>query len=235
MGQKYAYQGSMENAAKAFGRRLPISTRHGVEICKAIKGNTVDRARGVLEAAINKEEPIKFTRSTEGAGHKKGMGGGKYPVKACTKILDVLNSAEANAQHQGLSTDLVVEHACAHEASRNMKYGRHLGREEKATHIEIVVKERTAGKTEEVDESVEDKEESEDEGTDEVDTDEEPETVEDESVDIPSESEVRGLTKDEMKEFASDEFGIELSTNDLKDEMVEQFMEELEEEYGDKK
>ncbi len=71
----------------------------------------------------------------------------------------------------------------------------------------------------------EDKEESED------DTEE---GVEDDVVDVPSESEVRGLTKDEMKEFASDEFGIELSTNDLKDEMVEQFMEELEEQYGDK-
>ncbi len=82
-------------------------------------------------------------------------------------------------------------------------------------------------KSKQREEAYEDKEESE-EGT-EV----EKEESDEESVDIPSESEVRGLTKDEMKEFASDEFGIELSTNDLKDEMVEQFMEELEEQYGD--
>ncbi len=42
------------------------------------------------------------------------------------------------------------------------------------------------------------------------------------------EKKVRRKTKDEIKEFAMEEYGVELSTNDLKDEMVEQFISELE-------
>lgn len=41
-----------------------------------------------------------------------------------------------------------------------------------------------------------------------------------------SRKEVERMTKAEIKEYAS-EFGIELSTNDLKDEMIEQFFDEL--------
>ncbi len=41
-------------------------------------------------------------------------------------------------------------------------------------------------------------------------------------------SKVPRKTKDEIKEFAKEEYGVELSTNDLKDEMIEQFFDELE-------
>ncbi len=43
---------------------------------------------------------------------------------------------------------------------------------------------------------------------------------------VKSRSQVERMTKDEIKEYAA-EFGIELSTNDLKDEMIDQFFEEV--------
>ena len=142
----YAFQGSEKNTAKAFGRRLPISTKQSIEVCKAIKGKHVEKARAVLQMAIDKERPIKFRRFTEGAGHKRGIGSGKYPVKTSGEILKVLNSAEANAQNSGLGADLIVHHAAAHQASRGYKYGRHRGRKEKSTHVEIVLKETKGSK-----------------------------------------------------------------------------------------
>jgi large subunit ribosomal protein L34e len=48
------------------------------------------------------------------------------------------------------------------------------------------------------------------------------------SDEIPSRSSVERMTKDEIKAHAADEYGIELSTNDLKDEMIDQFFDELE-------
>ncbi len=138
---RYAYQGSTAGVAKALGKALPVSTKQCVEICKAIKGKPLSKAVALLEAAANLERAIPFTRFTEGAGHKPGIGPGKYPVKAARQVLQVLKAVEANAQNQGLSSDLVVIHAAAHQASRSYKYGRHVRRKEKSTHLEVVVKE----------------------------------------------------------------------------------------------
>ncbi len=44
-----------------------------------------------------------------------------------------------------------------------------------------------------------------------------------------TEESLKSMTKDKMARYAEEEYGIELDTNDLKDEMVEQFMKELEE------
>lgn len=87
----------------------------------------------------------------------------------------------------------------------------------KAEEVEEKLAEQTEEGLQEV-ESFEDEEGDETEGSEEVSEKE---------GEVPSESKVRGMTKDEIKEYASEEFGVELSTNDLKDEMIEQFFEEI--------
>jgi large subunit ribosomal protein L22 len=221
----YAYQGPEEHTAKAMGKRLRISTKQSIMVCKAIRGKSVEEARDVLERAINKEQPIKFTRFKEGAGHKKGHGAGKYPVKTCTEILKVLNSAEANAQHQGLGADLDVVHAIANEAQRNLKYGRQARRKQKGTHVEIVVKEQP-GSAPRDDESEEqsnaDKivDELSDDETDE-DTPEREDTADteptdEETDDVPDDS----WTVPEIKEWLDDN-DIKYTSNDLKADLLD--------------
>ena len=138
---KYAYQGKETEIAKAYGKGLGISTKTSILICKAIRGKNVERAKAILNGAISLKEPIRFTKFNDGVGHRPGMGPGRFPVKACTDILAVLKSAEANAQDKGLSSNLVVEHAAAHMAARSWRYGRQKRRKEKSTHVEIVLKE----------------------------------------------------------------------------------------------
>ncbi len=223
MGQKYTFQGSEQHTAKALGKSLPISTKHSIEICKAIKGRHINNAKKMLEKAAKEEEPISFTRFTEGAGHKPNIGMGKFPVKACKNILQIVESAEANAQNQGLSSDLKIISAVANEGPQSFRYGRHRGRKEKSTHVEIVVREVQPEEPEI--EEVEEKE-TESEETQEKEESEDKEE-EGEDKEIPARSTIENKTKDEIKEYASEEWNIELSTNDLKDEMIDQLFEEI--------
>ncbi|MBN2111533.1 50S ribosomal protein L22 [Candidatus Woesearchaeota archaeon] len=139
-----------EKDAAAVGRGLPISTKQAIEICRAVRGEKLERAKVVLAEAINEKVPIAFRRFTNGIGHKKGnLASGAYPKKACSEILRLLNSAQANAQFKGLSSaDLVVRHISAQKDSNTPRYGRRR-RFAKRTTIEIVLTETEAKKTQE--------------------------------------------------------------------------------------
>ena len=93
-----------ERMARATGKELPISPKHSVEICRAIRGLPVTSAIDLLENVIEKKEAIPFRRYNQMVPHKKrsgyalkGIGPGRYPVKAAKAILRVIESAQANA------------------------------------------------------------------------------------------------------------------------------------------
>jgi large subunit ribosomal protein L22 len=142
---RHNYAMQMENeehVAKAVGRALPISTKHSIEICSFIRKKPLKRAKEMLNRVIKKEMAVPFRRFTE-IGHKpgKGIASGRYPEKAAGEILDLLDSVEANAQFKGLNTsNLFIEHICAHNAGKQMHSGRR-GRRMKRTHIEVIVRE----------------------------------------------------------------------------------------------
>ncbi len=133
----------MKETAKAVGKNLSISTKNAIEICSFIRGKSLQKAKEILERVIEKKQAIPFKRFTEGAGHKKGLaGGGKFPVKACAEILNILKLAEANASYKGLNTaSLVLKHVKADKASKPIRYSRHRGRLMKRTHVEVIVEE----------------------------------------------------------------------------------------------
>lgn len=142
--QKYAFQGyDKEKMARVVGRDLSMSTKDSIEICSFIRGKKLIRAKELLENVAKEKIPVPYKRFTEGAGHRKGrMASGRYPFKASTEILMLLDSLEANAQQKGLNASaLVIKHACAHMASRPPRYGRIRGRRAKRTHVELVAAE----------------------------------------------------------------------------------------------
>lgn len=131
--------------AKVMGRDLSISTKQAIEICNHLRKRTVPDAKQRLEAAIALQSPIPFRRFMEGAGHKPGMGGGKYAVRACKTILGLLQSLETNAQQKGLNTtNLVITHIHANRAGTAWHYGRRFRRKMKRTHVEVVAEEQAA-------------------------------------------------------------------------------------------
>jgi ribosomal protein uL22 len=143
----YAYQKSGDNIAKAVGRNLDISPKQSTEICKYVRGRPLNQAKTLLQQAIDEKKAIPFTRFTNGLGHKPGISAGRYNPKACSQILKVLKSAEANAKNKGYnSSDLKVVHISMQIGPKNRHYGRQRGIF-KNSHIEVVLQEvRGAGK-----------------------------------------------------------------------------------------
>jgi large subunit ribosomal protein L22 len=130
-----------EHMAKALLSAEAISTKHSVEICNMIRGLPLSKAKKMLEEVVAMKRAVPFKRYNDNVGHRKGgMGPGRYPIKATTKILALLNTVGANAQVKGLDIDaLIIKHICSHMASRPMRMGRHRGRVSKRSHVEVVV------------------------------------------------------------------------------------------------
>jgi len=96
-----------EKMARATGRELPISPKHSVEICRAIRGLPITSAIDLLQNVIDKKEAVPFRRYNSMVPHRrrsgfatKGAGPGRYPVKAARAILAVVESAQQNADRQ---------------------------------------------------------------------------------------------------------------------------------------
>ena len=102
MANKYAYNKEVDEAktARAMARSLKISPKHCVEICSAIRGMEVGKAKAYLADVIEMKKAVPFKRHNKKVGHRKGLKGwasGRYPVKAAQQILKVLENSEANA------------------------------------------------------------------------------------------------------------------------------------------
>ncbi len=140
MRSKYAFQDFVtDTMARAKGTDLSISFKQSQEICKHIRGKMISRVYSILDDAIALKRAIPFTRFTNGLGHKSGIGSGRYCIKACTAIKQIVKAAEANAKNKGLGDQLKLKHICAHLASQQWHYGRQRRRQMKRTHIEVVL------------------------------------------------------------------------------------------------
>jgi len=144
--------------ARAIGISLPISFKQSIEICNFIRNKNINYVKKVLKKTINQESAIPFKRFNMNMGHKSNMAAGRYPKKASTEILYLINHVEANAQFKGLNTsNLVIMHINANKSSKVMHFGRKRSRESKRTNVEIVVREASAEKKSEKKESKESK------------------------------------------------------------------------------
>ena len=138
---KYAYQEMKENMARATTRDVGISMKVAVEICSAVRGMQLDKAKAFLERVLDHEEAVPYKKFTNGVGHRPGkMGAGRYPLKATTELISLLESVEANAKEKSLGK-LKIVHVCAQRAGLRWHNGRQRRRRHKATHLEVVVEE----------------------------------------------------------------------------------------------
>ncbi len=126
--------------AKGRGEYLPISSKISVEVCRAIRGKNVEKAKNILKGAIEKKKPIRYFRYKKDTPHRKGkgFGAGRFPVKVSKYILGVLENAIANAKYLELDPDeLYVKRSISNRAvSKESQRGRY-------TNLEIVVAKKT--------------------------------------------------------------------------------------------
>ncbi len=132
-----------EHQAKAVGKNLRVSWKQCTEIGRFIKGDSVEKAKNKLERVIDKELSVPYTKFDSDAGHRSGGGPGGYPVKAAEEVLKLVESAESNAEHEGLNTaSLEVQNVISNQGPTFRTPKRHRGRSPKTAHIKIIVGER---------------------------------------------------------------------------------------------
>ena len=131
--------------AKAYAHELNISRRHAVEICSAIRGMSLEKAKTFLENVIQKKQFVEFKRHKKQIPHRKGGKPGRYSVKAAKAILKLLENAENNAEELGMDDNLVVKHIAAHKGrtyKRIAPKGRWRPSNMETTNIEVILTER---------------------------------------------------------------------------------------------
>jgi large subunit ribosomal protein L22 len=142
MRYRYSVNTKSKDIVKALGRSLPISTKQSIEVCNWIRNKEVGKAKKMLDKVMQMKQAVPYRRFHGDTGHKTGIGPGRYPVKTCGEIKEMLDKIEASASQKGLNTEsLVITHISAQKAARQWHYGRKKRRMQKRTHIEIVAKE----------------------------------------------------------------------------------------------
>ena len=146
----YSIEIDEKTCAKAMGKEMRVSPKHAMEVCAAIRGMGLDKAKGYLQAVVEKKCAVPYKRHRKKLAHRRGLprsDAGQYPVKAAEAILEVLANAEANARYKGLDVGkLRVIHASAHKGItlpgfKPRAFARAAPFATPTTNVEIVLKE----------------------------------------------------------------------------------------------
>ena len=130
-------------------REKPISHKHAREIAVAMKGLSIEKARDYLLDVTNLKRSIPFRRYKNQVGHKSDPGtmSGRYPKKAATEILKLLDNLESNAEYKGMDLDrLKIINATVHKGRILKRFipramGRSSAKNNALIHVEIVAQE----------------------------------------------------------------------------------------------
>lgn len=134
--KKEQVKDKVAHVAKIRSNDLPISRKHSVEISSFIRNRKLTQAKSLLNLALKKKVAIPFKRYNRDVGHKKGIAAGRYPEKAITNFIMLLNSLETNAEFKGLDTkNLFITKVSASKGTSTWHYGRKRRRKAKRTNV----------------------------------------------------------------------------------------------------
>ena len=105
---------------RSSAREVKVSHKAAREVCTAIKGMKIQKAKTFLEDVSKLKRSVAFRRHKKEGAHRSDLGDfhtGKYPAKTAKKVLEVITNLEANAEFKGFDTEkLILIHASAHKA-----------------------------------------------------------------------------------------------------------------------
>jgi large subunit ribosomal protein L22 len=143
----YTTQADPDTTSKAIAKELPISPKFSREICRMVRGRKVEDAIRMLEEVVELRRPVPIRRYNMGVAHKKGVGPGRFPKKAASAIIKVLQSAKSNAEYKGLDAEnMRVRTISAHLGRTTPGYmprahGRSTAWDQQTVNIEVILEE----------------------------------------------------------------------------------------------
>jgi large subunit ribosomal protein L22 len=147
---KYAFQNyDRTRHVRASLREKTISHKHAREIAVKIKGMSIDTARDYLQDVIRLKRAVPFRRYHNEVGHKSDTGvmSGRYPQKAATEFVKLIDNLESNAEYRGMDLDrLKIINATVHKGRKLQRFtpramGRASPKVDILTHVELVAQE----------------------------------------------------------------------------------------------
>lgn len=132
---------------RASGREVNVSPKATREVCRAIKGWSLPRAKIYLQDVMVLKAVVHFRRYNKEVGHARSsekFHAGRYPVKAAKEVLTVLEAVESNAEFKGLDAERMrIIHAASHRGRKVQgftprAFGRASPSNNTLTHIELV-------------------------------------------------------------------------------------------------
>jgi large subunit ribosomal protein L22 len=111
---------------------LPVSMKQSMSIINFIKGKSVGDALEMLEKVIKMKIAVPMKGEIP---HRKGIGSGRYPIKAAEMFIKLLKGISSNASHLGVEGNLVIR-GKANIAPRSMRPGR-FRHKFKRVHVEL--------------------------------------------------------------------------------------------------
>jgi len=146
----YLDEGNSGKSAKAIATNRPVSLKYSTELCRELKGKSIDSAQNFLGRIMKKSDHLPLRKYNAKMGHRRGESksftkSGRYPLRTAKVFSDLLNSVKANADYKGLNADnLIIKGMFASQGfsrASMQPQGRIAGkrREKKSTHLEIVV------------------------------------------------------------------------------------------------
>jgi len=144
MAYKYAFnEYNKETMVRASRTNVPISLKKSVELANYLRGRKVKTVLKILDEVEELKRPIPYKRYFQEMAHKKGKGiaTGGYPVNVAKEFKKLFKIAIAAAKEKELGDDsnLVVLGISVRKGERMWRFGRHLGRMAKRTHVEVVL------------------------------------------------------------------------------------------------
>lgn len=147
---RYAFQNyDKTRHVRAALREKTISHKHAREIAHKIKGMSIESARSYLQSVVNLERAVPFQRYNNEVGHKSDTGvmAGRYPEKAASEFIRLLDNLESNAEYRGMDLDrLKIINATVHKGRKLERFtpramGRATPKVDILTHVELVAQE----------------------------------------------------------------------------------------------
>jgi large subunit ribosomal protein L22 len=147
---KYAFQNyDRTRHVRASIREKTISHKHAREIAVTIKGMSIETARDYLQDVIRLKRAVPFRRYHNEVGHKSDTGvmSGRYPQKAATEFVKLLDNLESNAEYRGMDLDrLKIINTTVHKGRKIQRFtpramGRASPKIDILTHVELVAQE----------------------------------------------------------------------------------------------
>ena len=148
----YAFQNyDKTKHVRASIREKDISHKHAREIAVAIKGRSIEKARELLENVISRKEAIPYRRYNNEVAHRSnirdGFFAGRFPKKAASEFLRILDNLESNAEYKGMDLDrLRIVSAAVHKGTKLKWFqpramGRSSPKFDTLVHVELVAQE----------------------------------------------------------------------------------------------